>query len=588
MLVGDPSMRRAFALLFVAFLLVGIAWLVARQEQGGSAASPSRSSGESIEGEPEAVAGEPGRPEPVADGTRSRRISELEPAATSAVPAGFPVSGVVLDEVGLPITDAEVFIGAEENPFDGAEESESSQWDEHTGLTFPVGPNGEFRAWLPRAQPVFVCADGPTVTWDPELLYELWVTPPREDLVLRLRRVPYATLVVRAHDGITGRDLDKFKVSVSAEGKTFQSAFVNDGVRELVLTRLPPGGRTFTVKLLFPETEEAVQEAVHLVEGETRELVLQVFPDRIAEGLVTNSIGEPIEGVLVYFGDLTTVVSNELGEGADPGRAVGSVRSDAQGRFRLSGGRAIVTFWHPAYRSTTLLASDGMKVTLENRGRIVGTVAAGLDPGEARLDGETEPRVLQDGSFAFENVDAGFHMFDLPGVERLSVILTADETVVLDRDERIADAILRLRASGVPLEQEFEGALFGLSPVASLVFFSAFEGAIPLGDVIPGEYLLWAYGGHASIVSIESAETEVDVGALQLTVRSAEGGQYTLLPPAAAGLPLRIHDLAARGVTSGGNVVFGPLPPGQYVLREIRSGAERLVGLDQSCAVDAP
>ena len=162
---------------------------------------------------------------------------------------------------------------------------------------------------------MFVCADGPTVTWDPELLYELWVTPPREDLVLRLRRVPYATLVVRAHDGIAGRDLEKFKVSVSAEGKTFQTAFVNDGVRELVLLKLPPGGRTFTVKLLFPETEDAVQETVHLVEGETRELVLQVFPDRIAEGVVTNSMGEPIEGVLVYFGDLTTVVARARARG---------------------------------------------------------------------------------------------------------------------------------------------------------------------------------------------------------------------------------------------------------------------------------
>ena len=126
-------------------------------------------------------------------------------------------------------------------------------------------------------------------------------------------------------------------MSVSAEGKTFQTASVNDGVRELVLPRLPPGGREFTVKLQFPETEEAVQETVHLVEGETRELVLQVFPDRIAEGVVTNSIGEPIEGVLVYFGDLTTVV-DELGQEADPGRAEG-VRTNVQGWFHLNGGR---------------------------------------------------------------------------------------------------------------------------------------------------------------------------------------------------------------------------------------------------------
>ena len=86
----------------------------------------------------------------------------------------------------------------------------------------------------------------------------------------------------------------------------------------------------------------------------------------------------------------------------------------------------------------------------------------------------------------------------------------------------------------------------------------------------------------------ESAETEVDVGVLQLTVRSSQGGRYTLLPPEASGLSLPVHEVVSRGVTSKGEVVFGPLPPGQYVLRELRSGAERLIELDQSCAVDAP
>ena len=78
-----------------------------------------------------------------------------------------------------------------------------------------------------------------------------------------------------------------------------------------------------------------------------------------------------------------------------------------------------MTFWHPECQSETLLASDGMRVALERRGRIVGTADAGFDPGDARLDGDGEPIVLQDGSFVFEErLDAGFHVVELLNVDR--------------------------------------------------------------------------------------------------------------------------------------------------------------------------
>jgi hypothetical protein len=235
-----------------------------------------------------------------------------------------------------------------------------------------------------------------------------------------------------------------------------------------------------------------------------------------------------------------------------------------------------------------LAGGPGELAAVPEGGAVVGRVAPGLDPTSVRLDGRVGPRVAPDGSFRFEGVDAGFHLVELPDGERLSVILAADETVELGGEPRIPDVVLRLESAGRPLKGGFDGALFGLGTVASCKVVAGFEGIAPLGAVIPGEYLLWSSGGHSSVVSIRSAEVDVDVGRQRLTVRSGGGGRFALTAEAASALPEQARDWAARDVPAGGELVFAPLPAGEYVLRELGSGTERSVRLERSRVLAVP
>jgi hypothetical protein len=332
-----------------------------------------------------------------------------------------------------------------------------------------------------------------------------------------------------------------------------------------------------------PKTEKSVQETLHLANGETREVLLQVHSDRTAGGVVTDSAGVPIEGALVYFGDLPS----EPGDAPNPSRTVG-VHTDIRGQFQLSGSSSVVSFWHRRYQPRTLPASEGMNVALDDRGRIVGHLEEGLDPALVRLDEGATPDVQADGSFVFEEVAAGLHLVQLPGGEFLSVTLTSNETVEIGQEERVADVVLRLHAGGKPLEGEiWGGTLLGLEQVASGVVFTAIDGTAAVGEVIPGPYLL-TFEGHASVVSIEQPEVTVDVGEHRLTVRSARDGRFVLLPLDASVLPELVRNRFERGVAAGGELEFGPLSSGTYVLTELRSGHEWKVELDGSRVLDLP
>jgi hypothetical protein len=91
-----------------------------------------------------------------------------------------------------------------------------------------------------------------------------------------------------------------------------------------------------------------------------------------------------------------------------------------------------------------------------------------------------------------------------------------------------------------------------------------------------------------SIVSIDRSEVLVDVGEHRLTVHSAGGGSFVLLPSDASIMPEQVRNLLAQSVAAGSELEFGPLPSGTYVLMEMRSGHEWKVELDGSRALDLP
>ena len=170
----------------------------------------------------------------------------------------------------------------------------------------------------------------------------------------------------------------------------------------------------------------------------------------------------------------------------------------------------------------------------------------------------------------------------------MSVLLVAGETVVIGREARIPEGVLHVHASGRSLEGPFEAYLFGFRPVASIKYINAQGGVAHLGDVIPGEYMLLGLAGHSSVVSIDGPKLDVNVGEHNLRIRSAGGGTFTLLTRAASSLPVQVRDGFGRSAPAGGELEFGPLPAGPYILRELRSGAEWTVEVAESRVLDVP
>jgi hypothetical protein len=526
----------------------------------------------------------------------------VERGAVAAAPE-YTVSGRVLDQSGEPVPGMGVFVGAEDNPF----EREHTQRVGHLyGILFPTDEHGYFVVDLPGPGEVKVAASTREMWVRSIGESAMWVDPPESGVDLTVKAIPFGTLIVRAVDLTTQKELKDFRISVygiDPEGHTegsyrhgFATMQTTDGriIRkwpveygegidvEVQLAKPAVYSDTFSraLGIVGLDEPEKISKQIRLHAGETREVTLEIRFDQNAAGLVVDELGLPIEDAIVYFGTGTDARGDEPFKRFDE-RRISGARTDTTGWYELAGSGPFVTAWHPDYSPTTVQVDESVRIVLPARGGIRGRVPAPLPRTgtvEVLLDFRDAQEATANGSFEFENVEAGSHAIVLPGKRIVVAHVEPGAITDVTLDDTLDHVRMRLHRDGARLDTPFQGALIGLAPVSSLLEVLADAGECEWGDVVPGDYVLLSSSGHASIVTIDGPDVRVGLGESDLLVRGRPGHVPLVLPAGHEHNPILrlMAPRISRRIPTAGELHFAPRP-GTYVVVDSTTGSEQRV-----------
>jgi RNA polymerase sigma factor (sigma-70 family) len=621
---GAPTMLTKIALGACATLVVGggtLTLVLQRQASQAGAAATLREA-ETAAAVQEDASGESG-PLAAAESSLAREPvlvqaeRDADPARTSAASDGTApiLQGTLLDAAsGRPIAAAEIFVGGWRNPFATADgevalELESGRvqrggLDEiraldpdarrregvMCGCLVLTDPDGTFEARLADAERAWVQAIR-TVGVRVEGTGE-WHSAPARGIALVAERVPTAELSIRVLDETTAGYLASFdghlREPAVAPGEPLPPA-ANfcaraDGVA-MVRLEIENGPEAYDVELTEPAWAEA-RDALLVAADTRRELTLTVRSGAGLSGVVTDESGRPVEGALVFWGDLLHM----RGYGSPIGAyhvdcAPEPVRSDAGGRFRLPGRAARVSAWHPELSPTSVPASEASVLRLAPRGGLRGRVtdSAGrpLVGREVVLDRARSTTTDAAGAWSFDALEAGLHGISLSGERELVVRVPAG--ALLDvAPEWIGDVTVEVLAGGAPHREPFGGVVVGSGTTFLVREFRTEEGALGLWDALPGRYHLIDRAGRIARFDVSGSTATVELGDADLTVRAAAGERVYLLPEGDDGALAFWSRRSALEVSPAGIAVFSPLARGRWqVATEAR-------GVVATAVVDGP
>lgn len=527
------------------------------------------------------------RPGAKADTSTSVPVMTSEVRAASLPPATAPeeagrivlgnqqpvLAGRVVDEAGHPVPEAQVTIAAPRNPFTGEEAGPVGVAGVGFGRYVPVNEEGRFRVVVVESGPVWVSL-APDIALDkvhPE--HDPWVQPPAEDLVLVVRRVPVATLVVRARDLATGRELRDFACllegvrhpgTIRTRGATLSGRFRVETALTLTVTLLD-GDR--------PIREAAGRRTVTLAAGERVEVELYRPATGVLTGVVVDRTGLPVPGAVVWPGSQLRARGDEPFQPFDLGRVPEAVRTDATGFFALAGQPDRLSAWHTDLAAATVKvpqAAARTRIVLAPRGSIVGRVL-GVGGGPAagvvvRLDRNRETRTDGDGSFAFDAVLPGVRGLQVEGAW-YAVRVEPGATQRVELGGGVARIRLRLLANGEPWLGGFSGLLLPLGPCGPVQELEVgSDGVATLEHVPPGPYLLLGRGRVAP-VEITSPVVEADLGDATLVVTASPGRRLFVVPGGSDDFTMLLgHRAGVLQVPAKGEVRFSPIPRGRWLI----------------------
>jgi hypothetical protein len=250
---------------------------------------------------------------------------------------------------------------------------------------------------------------------------------------------------------------------------------------------------------------------------------------------------------------------------------VRGVRTGPDGSYEIFGSGPFLTAWHAERSPTTVLRTEADLIVLEPRGGIRGRATAPA-PGEeleALLDFEHVTPVGPDGAFEFANVEAGMHAVVLPDHRMVGVRVQPELWAQIDLAAS-GDVVLELRRRGELITEPFQGMLIGLGRVFSILEVSADAGSAEYRDVIRGDYVLLSTEGHASRLSIRGPVARAELGSSSLLVRGRPGRRPFLLPTETCQntVVFKLAPRLARPIPESGELLFAPLPAGDYVLAD--------------------
>lgn len=536
---------------------------------------------------------------PAVDATRT--------AAGSAAPAHL-VRGVLLDEAARPFERAQVFVGGWPRAFgataevvleletgeilrDGLEEIRAL--DAETlrreglmcGCFVTTHADGSFELRVPEAAAVWIQV-GRTVGVRPLDGSGAWHEPSAREVALTAQRIPTGSLSIRVLDETTGEHLPDFIGRIDEQRRAPAPGVDEDPLRverfaagangEARLTlEIESGPEEYLVKLVEPLWARASEVA--LIAADThRDLTLVVRSGAGLSGVVTDEHGTPVEGALVFWGDLMHMRAHSSPTGGyhiecapDP------ARTDAAGRFALPGHAELVSVWHAELSPATVPSSEASSLRLLARGGLRGRVVddRGRPVAGARveLDGERSTTTDAAGAWSFDGLEAGTHGVELP-LDRW-VVARVSPGAMLDVDvEWIGDVTVELLSGGVRYLEPFGGVIVGSGTVFLIREFETEEGYLGLWNAIPGTYHLISRSGRIARFEVAGTSATADLGDADLTVMAAPG-EHVYLLPASADDSLRFWSRRmATEVPESGAAVWTPLTRGRWQVATVDRG----------------
>lgn len=499
-------------------------------------------------------------------------------AATEDVPA---VRGRVLDSNGQPVAGALVFVGGQPSPFDGANAAmvvaggrdlrADGEWAEEfrergvvRGRHFPTDDDGRYVVRVPGGTGrVFVgLVATPGIHKDPR---ECQWTPIPGSVDLHATRVPTGELVLSVIDRSTDEPLSNFRGTIAREDQEPMRFEGTDGRFERIF-ELEGGAVALTIALTDPPWARSEREVL-LTPGAREELELAVDSGPGVRGLVTDQVGAPLEGALVFWGEGGRMRRRgSLFQAYQPKSVVDGVWTGSDGRFTLPGEATLATVWH-AEHSPATVSSDGlMQVSLAPRGALQGRLVEADGSPVAnvtlRLDGMKEGSTDADGRWHFTDLEAGSHGISLGERRFFGVHVRPGETFDAG-DVGILDVSAPVVARGEPYLEEFQGLGVGLDRVYRVIEFGITDGRFERKRFLPGRYVLIGRGKLA-IADLTRPDGLVDLGDGTLTVHAPPGSHVFVIPEAENDAVLHYGKGMSIEVDEEGQALWDPLPRGRY------------------------
>ncbi len=509
--------------------------------------------------------------------TRERRPApptDDDVAVTATPPVQPFIRGRVVDEAGSPAAGMSVIVMG-----DGVLDPDAAGEVKSNMIRLTTDEGGRFETTVGSRRPCSVIPmAGPE--FQPGRGVRRDVEPPADDIDFVVTRHPVATLLVTAHDYETGAAFERFSCEISRDaGRAARWSTADGQVTALVRLAAAAGA---TVHVIVRAGDATAERDIALGSGDRVAVRIDIGrDDGGVAGRVTDAAGAPLTGAIVFFGEEDVARGDEPFKPFDERRVRDRMRSDAEGRFVLSGSGRWITVWHPSASPVTVPAEKASEIVLAPRGTISGTLHAPdgspLPATDIYLDRVRKTTTDVRGAFTFDAVEAGTRGLSLEPRAKayFAVRVVGGETADVELRPGLAEVRIEW-----PGRTEF-GRFVGLVPlddVGSLVVARSVDGELVARSVLPGRYLFLGEKGLVATGTIDGGRTTARVGDGVIVVHTEPKTRVYVVP---AGVGYLARLLAGRMATvtaaDDGVARFHGLAPGRYDVGIERDGVWKTV-----------
>ena len=213
-------------------------------------------------------------------------------------------------------------------------------------LTIHTDNSGQYRAILPLTKPDIIRLNFIDKRFKVISKPSIHLTSPASEINWVVRQIPYASIKVWVRDMTSGRRLTNFRISFSnvitnnkiKKKNLFALIPARDGAAKTIIN-FPDTNTRYLVNTCLSQHSSSIpcEETVEVGQDDRIELELKWWKNQVVSGFVTDQLGKPIVGALVWFGHLWEGTGDEPFQSFRTDRIRYSVKTKTDGSFTVRG-----------------------------------------------------------------------------------------------------------------------------------------------------------------------------------------------------------------------------------------------------------